>query len=72
MEKDRYRHVSVEWIRLLNHPTMGSQKLLGRIETSSVDALLTVIDLMHESEQSVEVRSFCDQIGADSSTLSVD
>ena len=62
IESGHYQHVSVQWIRLPNQPTMGSQKLLGRIETDSVDALLTVIDLLQESRSNGEVDSFCNQI----------
>ena len=62
VESGRYQHVSIEWITLPNAPTMGSQKLLGRIQTGSDEALLTVIDMLHESGRDREVESFCNHI----------
>ena len=62
IESKKYRHVSIEWIRLKDNPTRGAQKLIGRIETGEFDALITVVFLREESEQNADVTSFCDQI----------
>ena len=61
-----YENCEIEWLRLQNQPTPGSQTRLGKLESDSANVLVTVVQMQQrtkqKSDQNAAIQVICDQI----------